>query len=524
MTDITNILREYFPRWMEIRTKDTSIGAQFLEAFGLQLTDIQQFLDEMMNNRFIGTANIGEVDVIYKTFVQTAVLNDTPLVVSDSKGNIIPECKLLKDFYSTDKNGYVYDTETNILYIRRNYRTIGNTKEYFKDVYIQGIQHALESHHVWNVFDEFGMLLGVYRLNGETNADFKNRILDVFKNPPSHTVQGLKNHLGRMLNIGRESISINPLSRLAETEIDIHGNATPKFVSYIEKLNKLLPFTWDTMRWDEGYWDMFDKIGLDYLPHIYSPDTSMWKDEEFQGGIGDNDDLLIGAPTKEPPEKTFDYKVGLAGTVDRSEEVYVEHDLKFTVHAEGQKAVGNQEPKRAYHTVAASEDVKFSYDVTGYKLYNRTNDEGFDQTADKYDISNIDIVHGNKIMSASNKLFKAKIRLMTKDPAKTPKLRSINVRWVNTSGQVQDTILNTSDDQSSNSFTRNDDMVNGTVYPLINTDTQSCQPTIENTVEIGKGSYSKYFDTMNSWNDGVRQNVKPSRAGLTMVLPQERSN
>lgn len=36
-------------------------------------------------------------------------------------------------------------------------------------------------HHIWNVFDEFGMLLGISRLPGERNEAFKNRILDVLR-------------------------------------------------------------------------------------------------------------------------------------------------------------------------------------------------------------------------------------------------------------------------------------------------------------------------------------------------------
>jgi hypothetical protein len=263
---------------------------------------------------------------------------------------------------------------------------------------------------------------------------------------------------------------------------------------------------------------MFSDIGLDYLPHIYNPDTSMWANEDFQPGIGDNDDLLISPPTKESPEKTFNYKVGLSGTVDRSEEVYAEHELELRVHAEGQKIQQDKLPKKVYHTVVASEDVPFSYDVRAYKLYDRIHTESFSGTPDTYEVSNIDIVHGNKIMSANNRYLKVRIKLNTNDPTKTPKLRTLTINWKDTNDAPQTIILATSED-----FTRNDEATSFD-FPLINTDLNSCETTAENVVQIGKGDYSRYYDTMNSWKDGVRQNVKPTRAGLTMVLPQERSN
>jgi hypothetical protein len=532
MTNITNILREYFPQWMAIRKNDASIGAQFLEAFGLQLTDIQDYLEEMLNNSFIGTANIGEIDILYKTYVQPAVITDEGLVVTDDLKNPIPGFTRLDKFYKAQGNGFIIDTEKCMLYIRKPYRETDTGREYFHSVrrnnqdyyriYVQGIEHYVEIHHVWNVFDEFGMLLGVERMLGENNAKFKDRILDVFKNQPGHTPQGIVNHISRMLGIKREEVTVMPLAKLAEQEIGIHGNVSARFASYVDKLNKLIPFTWDTMRWDESYWDMFDKIGLDYLPHIYNPDMSMWKDEEFQAGIGDNADLYITAPTKEAPAKDFTYRIGLTGTIDRTEDVYVEHELQYRVHAEGQKVQGNTQPKTIYHTVVASEEVPFDYDVKAYKLYERIHAEGFDGSElGPYVTNNVEIVPGNTIMSSSGTLaepnhhLRVRFKLSTKDRTKTPTLKSITIKWIDVNDDEQSLVLNTSE-----GFTRND--ADG-VYPKVNTDLASVETTGSNTLVLGKGSYSRYYDTMNSWQDGIRQNAKPTRAGLVMVLPQERS-
>ncbi|HLO11233.1 MAG TPA: hypothetical protein VK190_03130 [Pseudoneobacillus sp.] len=513
MTDITKILQQYFPRWMEIRTNDDSVGVQFLEVFGLKLTDVKQYLDDMIDNFFIGTANVGEVDIVYKVSVEEAILSIVPTVIQDNDFNEIEITDRLQTFYQEVKDIAIIDYETSIVYFRKLYPS----------VQVNGMTYYQEEHNVWNVFDEFGMLLNVYRLPGEKNEDFKNRILDIFKAPPGDTKGGLTNHLSRVLGIDKSKIEISSLAELSNTEIDIDGNISPKFLSYVKNINKLIPFTWDTIRWDEGYWDMFSGIGLDYLPHIYNPDTSMWKQEDFQSGIGDNDDLLIEKPVIEPEEQNFDYEVGLTGTIDRAEDIYVEHALKYKVYATGKKInPQDMDVKRAYYTVVASEDVPFTYDVQGKLDYVRTINEDF--TAGPYTFSKnastntptVEIVHGNKIMSPNNRKLQVKIMMDTNDPALTPTLKSLTIRWINTSGAVQATTINTAE-----GFTRNDP-TSTTSYPSLNTSLNSTQTTAQNTVTLGKGSYSRYYDTINSWKDGTRQNTKPTRAGLTMVLPNER--
>jgi len=54
-------------------------------------------------------------------------------------------------------------------------------------------------HHVFNELDHHGVFLGLKRLEGERNAQFKCRLLDVFVNKPNSTYRGLINAITREL-------------------------------------------------------------------------------------------------------------------------------------------------------------------------------------------------------------------------------------------------------------------------------------------------------------------------------------
>lgn len=492
-SQMTQILRDQFPRWMAIRNNDDSVGAQFLEVFGLELEKIEDYLSYFLRSKFIDQVDLDEINLIYKTFVHKDVLNDTPLTVSDENFVPLKEETRLQHFYQSEEDCYIVDKGRSTIYFRK----------YHDKVHINEIPYTLEKHHVWNVFDEFGMLLGLYRIPGESNKDFKHRILDVFKRPPGDSKEGLQNHLSRVLDIDSDEIQVMSLNRLAEKEIDIHGNVSPRFQSYIEKLNKVIPFTWGTMRWDESYWNMFEKIGIDYLPHIYNPDTSMWRQEDFQSGIGDGDDLEIIPPEIESAKQSFNYKVGLKGIVDRSEDIFVEHELKFKVYAEGQIADFDKPPKKLYHTVVASEEVPFDYEIYGYKLYNRTFKE---MLSPEYEKENIDLVPGNKIMSANNKFLKIRARLDTDDENKTPAVHTIKVNWFDTDGERHTLVFTSAED-----FTRNDDQVV--------TDLNTVEARLDGSIQLGRGNYSRHYDTVNAWGEGIKKNTKATRHGLSLILP-----
>jgi hypothetical protein len=100
-------------------------------------------------------------------------------------------------------NVYFLDEEKNIMYLRRPYDKSKNREYGEISYFIDDKEYTvpLYLHHIWNYFDEFGLLLACPRLKEETNSEYKNRLLDVFRYPAgSHSV-GLMHGIARELGI-----------------------------------------------------------------------------------------------------------------------------------------------------------------------------------------------------------------------------------------------------------------------------------------------------------------------------------
>jgi hypothetical protein len=69
-----------------------------------------------------------------------------------------------------------------------------------------------QSHAIWNEFDKLGLLLGLSRLPDEKNAEYKQRLLDVFVHRSDSTYQGLINGITRELGFSLyEAMTIKPI-------------------------------------------------------------------------------------------------------------------------------------------------------------------------------------------------------------------------------------------------------------------------------------------------------------------------
>lgn len=161
-----------------------------------------------------------------------------------------------------------------------------------------------EVFNVWNSFDEFGLLLGVERIPGETNSEYKSRLTDVYINPSNSTLEGLKNGIARELSIPKESITIENLSDLLDSSyngnlLNSDGNAIgTKLVDYSDEVYDSNPIFYGTVINDESYFDQVDEeaCGYSYLPHIWDPTASGIYNKWQAAGIGDSSDLWVSDP------------------------------------------------------------------------------------------------------------------------------------------------------------------------------------------------------------------------------------
>lgn len=208
-----NIIKK-LPYWFSIKKHSAkSIGADFLNCIGLELDDIKFILEYAYRQCYIETTDLNQLDCLYKTFLDSDTnIEDIQEVGFSSMS--LKKTTTLEDFCdlypyknSTDitKNipYYFIDEERKIIYVHYPYDKNNEYKDgkIYVKINNKKIICKLSYHHVWNFFDEFGMLLNCPRLNKESNENYKNRILDVFINPANSSKNGLLNGIARELNL-----------------------------------------------------------------------------------------------------------------------------------------------------------------------------------------------------------------------------------------------------------------------------------------------------------------------------------
>ena len=222
----TNIIISQLPTWSKMRRNPLdSIGAHFLNVTGLEIDDMEFILNYAYEQANINTADIEQADIVYKTSLPKEILeSDLVRIIADD--NLLSPSASLEEFLTSTtiskltpeinyKNKYIIDYDDLVLYVKKPYSanttypngyvSISLTRGLEEEPY-SVFEAKLELHHVWNFFDEFGMLFNTPRLYGEPNSEFKVRILDVFKNKSNSTRQGLSNGIARELGIRKYGV------------------------------------------------------------------------------------------------------------------------------------------------------------------------------------------------------------------------------------------------------------------------------------------------------------------------------
>jgi hypothetical protein len=530
----TENMQAMLPQWMKMAKDPNSVGAQFLNVFGLEFEDVRKYLDQTLNNQYIDTASIGQIDIIYKVPLALPIVLDMEELDSvsatkDGTQYFFRLSESLRVFYAEDEyeNKAILDRESGIVYLK----PMGSLMEGellltpFDSVEINGAAHYEYSlHHVWNAFDEFGLLLGVERLYGERNESFKQRILDVFRKPGNATKGGLTNALSRELGLEETEVVVNEFANKAfrgSLLNELDGSPTPKLLNYVNRINKVFGFTWDNMTWGEAYWRSVEEtqMGLEYLPHVWDASTAGWLDTDFQSGIGDGDDLKVLAPKEESNIRNFKYYVGLRGRNSGLERIDPEINFKYKITAKGMILDEEYRPEVYKYTVVSSEIVLLHYRLRAMKTYFYTSRITFNTATEigyQYDDPNnpsIEIVNGTSNLSKTDsqrKYYKITAELETRSKTDTPRIHNIGVRWRDTAGSSYEYVLATQDD-----LTRNDPNV-------VDTETTDVLVTTDG-IELGYGDFYQMIDTEGSFKEGTHSGtVEIARTGsIKLNLPNQ---
>lgn len=198
---MTQRMADEYPNWTKIRQQKGSTGQLFLNYFGIELETIQDYLEWIQEQKYIGTIDLHTHDWIKMYQLPKIEMTDEIKVYRVfSGGSTSPVIVLetIQEFFYNDQNqGGIFDYQEMRFYTARNYGDLQF------DITRKGelLRYTVSplDYHVWNALDEFGLLLGVTRLHLEKNSDYKERILDVFRYPSGTHDIGLTNGIARDL-------------------------------------------------------------------------------------------------------------------------------------------------------------------------------------------------------------------------------------------------------------------------------------------------------------------------------------
>lgn len=481
---ITERLITNLPQWMNIRKDPESIGAQFLNVFGLEFADIERYLEEQLNNQFIGTANLGQIDILYRGNPDVKLKTGDAIQISGDTQNVSIASNLRIFYESTSTHLAVIDYERNYIYTKHNYDS------FIVTVNDQPHTFDLFLHHVWNTFDEMGLLLDTPRLYGEDNVSYKRRILDVFYYPGSATHKGLQHYLGRQFGIAPDHVKLDRMQpAFVGTMLDVNGNASPRLRNIIKSIGEAAPVTWQYAQWDQTYWQLvsIDMLGLEYLPHIWDITIEPWQNEDFQSGIGNKRDLKIESPVAENDEQTFDYFVGIHGATREEAYVYVPYSFMYQIHAEG-IIPANVVPPESYHAhIVASEVIPLIFTVRAYQTYVQDVIAEYIDNEDYNIDDSLEIIPGNLITCDNYDAMRVRVTLGTHLSHETPVLSTINLHWLDDAAtpELNTTSINTESDWNDS-------------------DTSSfITVSSDGNISLSTGEFNVTVDTSNEWNNNI---------------------
>lgn len=263
--EITRKMLKRLPYWMKMKKDPNSIGTQFLNVMGLELEDVEYLLDYATKQFYIGTVDLNQVDQVYKATIPEIPSGLTVQFFGDSFQ--LQKARNLTEFLTaleTDtlhnpevfyQNPYYLDLERRLVYVRRPYGEVDHPPFGFITMVVMDdsgqiiLREELELtlHPVWNFLDEFGLLLNCPRLYGERNAEYKERILDVFRFPANSSRRGLLNGIARDLGMVEQVVWIDgaqdlPLrhANVNEDSILVDGSPWPAERRYTDSSGRVI--------------------------------------------------------------------------------------------------------------------------------------------------------------------------------------------------------------------------------------------------------------------------------------------
>lgn len=480
MNSIYNII-DRLPDWLKIK-QEGSNGYKFLDSIAQEIDFTKNSLYQMLNNIFITTADITIPDYVYKHEIPTA-MSDFEILTNEAEiSNTIYQF-----FQPSESKKIIIDKYNKIMY--SNTSEILNYTIKLPNGESKKISGQFIKHHIWNVFDEFALLFGLTRLDGETNQELYDRIISRITNMPGSDTNAIKHGISVELGINEEEIDVKPLYEIVDF---INKNSVIEFVNYVNKMSSIYDLA--TVKWDQEFKNN-NFATLSYLPRLYTNGLVNFSKEYIQSGIGDGDDLMLKLPQDTSGVQRFKVRLGLIGKKTKEIKYYPRHDLKLKVYAKGKYISNVYKPKDISYTIVASQQIPVEFKVRAESEYDR--EINVDLTNNS-EINNVSIVSGNKIENlggSDNKYIKIVAELESNESqTETPVISYIKINYIkNENGQNVNAIKYLTLDVPNNNIDNS-----GT------------------DIKLSKYAFYYGYKDQRSWYDGTPESLQITSNGLRL--------
>lgn len=320
----------------EIAIPDTNAGKLINALLGEDLDEIDVLISRIELDSFIGLSDQNQIAWLY------AYSNIKPGFIKVTADNFemarVSSMRELLEHKSTDFVFYYNFLTAQLFTLLKS-----------NQLKVDGIIYKSETVQNINSFDEFGLRVGLQRLNLESNSNFRLRILDVYQNPPAINADSLKKTLRRELDIWRafgstpnsSYVGATPeILEISDIEKDDRyfskdGIPTKDFMDFVEYLNRQYPSNLGYIKWGEAYWDPAGKRmeGFSQVPQITDSATPDYYIENYQPGIGDLNDIKIKLEKLDYGIQNYSFGVRATGIkMDGIEEAYEPIDIVYDTY------------------------------------------------------------------------------------------------------------------------------------------------------------------------------------------------
>ena len=273
---------EYFPLWSDIRKRyNKSIGGQLVDSALKETLEVDSAIKKYKEFYFLDKYEGKEDEVLAFVYAFTiGNLEDISDITITYENKIYPLTLDIDEFYNSNKLSYYED---GMIYLKEE--IVKENKKIIVSIDNHTYTYDLERKHVWNIFDEYAVFVGLERYENETNKQLKDRIIFTTKNLGNSSEEGLKNsiisELMSLIDISKEDISISKVT--PENLVKPYK----KYRTLLEMLNSINRDCLKDKRWDLDKWS-YNFKSIKFMDNV-------WDDavEEYQNGIGSNDDLKV---------------------------------------------------------------------------------------------------------------------------------------------------------------------------------------------------------------------------------------